>query len=471
MKIDNMTYQLKLLLFTTICVINLVSTNTIASPDTQSETLRKEVHVSIGERPKQKFMGFGASQPTDQNRLFTHYGADRVKKISDRVYGDLGMNWVRLWVHSGAKYGVAWMKYQFYKSYFNNGYIDILKSSGVTHFLLAPARGEDKPDESMEEYAIKLAQFIYDVYKERGIRIDVTGIANEPAGFSPEQIRDTVKFLRVNLDSLGMNHVEIIAPECASPDACVVNAIKTIQASPEVWSALRGVATHSYNMGANYKVEELISDTHKEYWMTEAGRGLPRIIDEEPGETAEASGVAARFLNDMNHSVTHWFWFIGMGHFDKHPNKDSGQVLARPSDKNGGIKFNTKYHYLKQLRTVFDLGAQFYSAVGDEEGRMNWGYGQKPAITVSMAKNVDETWAIASVNTTGIDDSRIANFFPSAIYNVSIKVPEEAANLMYKSFRSRPDGYIQSDTLMTDEYGNINFVLQPHELITLRSIK
>jgi len=476
-------YSMKWLTTGLAVLLVLVTAKVQADPDPVSVVgdvsfPQSNVRVSIDGKPKQTFIGFGASQPTDQQRLFSHYGASRVRELSNKVYGDLDMNWVRLWVHSDAQIGVNYMKVKFYHGYVDNGYLDILKSSGIKHFLLAPTRGESPPTETMQEYTHKLAKFIREIFDERGVRIDVTGIANEPAGFSAEQLKEAVKLLRRELDSMGLTDVGIIAPEWASPDTYASKSIIAMKANPEIWQSLQGIATHSYNMGANTLMENLILGTDKEYWMTEAGRALLYQLDakglqirteEEPGDTVEASTTAARFLNDMNHSVTHWIWAIGIGQHDQHPNKDSAQVLARPDDKTGGIKFNTKYYYLKQLRAAFNLGAVFHGALSVEGKSMNWDYGQKPAITVAMAQNPDGTWGIGAVNTTGINDSRISQFFTASNYRVSIKIPKAASALKFQSFRSKANGYVQEKTVAVDSTGNLNVVVAPHELVTLRS--
>ncbi|MER2517504.1 MAG: hypothetical protein ABTR92_14105 [Candidatus Accumulibacter phosphatis] len=434
--------------------------------------------ITIDDKPRQVLMGFGASQPRDQQILFKRYGAARVAQLSDRVYADLGMNLVRLWVRSDAHISVSQMKSVFYNSYVDNGYLGILKASGVEQVLLAPARGESAPAESMQEYASKLATFIREIYDERDVRIDVTGIANEPRGFSPEQLSESAKLLRRELDSRRLTDVGIIGPEWASADGYAGKAVLAMKTDPDSWAGLQAVATHSYNMGANPIMENLIAGSGKEYWMTEAGRGLPRALDdsgraiateEEPGDTAEAATTAARFLSDMNHSVTHWIWFIGIGAYDQHPNKDSGQVLARPDDRTGGIKYNTKYYYLKQLRTVFDIGALFYGAESAREKRMGWTYGQKPAVTVAMAQNSDQSWGIGVINTTGIRGSRISQFFPASSYSVAIKLPRAASRLQFQIFRSKRDGYAAETTIRADRSGYLNVLVAPHELVTLRS--
>lgn len=438
-----------------------------------------QINIVINDQLKQVFMGFGASQPGDQQRLFHRYGRERVIGLVNSVYDALGMNWVRLWVHSEADVGVELMKHRFYSGYVDNDYINILKGASPRNFLLAPTRGESPPGDSLDDYAEKLARFISDIRLERGVRIQATGIANEPAGFSAEQVSFTVKALRRHLDARGLADVAIIAPECASPDACATRAISVMKADAEAWRALAGVSTHSYNMGANKRVEALITGTDKQYWMTEAGRALMRKIDtagrkileeEEPGDTIEAATTAARFLNDMSHSVTHWFWFIGVGAFDQHPNKDSAQVLARPDDMTGGIKFNTKYFYLRQLRQTFDLGARFHAVTSTQPGRKTWDHGPKPVIVSAGASNPDGSWGFAVVNTTGLPDSKITKFHAATTYQVAITVPRAARGRSYQVFRSLPDGMAKGELVKPSQNGSISLHVRPLELLTLRSL-
>lgn len=453
-----------------ICIVVLfMCFNSSLLQANQSSDLR----YVVLDKPKQVFQGFGASQTRDGVLIINRdYTPDLVEKMSMQVYQKLGMNWTRLWVVSSENVGSELMKYRFYKNYINNGLYKTLKQSGVQKFLLAPARGEKAPKEPMHEYAKKLARFISDIYKERGVRIDVTGFANEPQGFQHQQISQAIKYLRKELDRLGMQHVGIIGPEWANADRHAANVLADLESKPEVWDALRGISTHSYTMAAIPLIEEFVLDSNKEYWMTEAGRGLPKIIDENPGEINEASTVAARFLNDMNHSVTHWFWFIGFGHHDKHPNKDSGHVLVKPDgSRTGGIKFNSKYFYLKQLRQTFDLGARFYAVVPPKGLRSVWSYGQKPALTLSAAKNLDGSWGIGLVNTTGINFSNpLMQFYEAKTYSVDILLPDEVGKKKFKVYRSLPDGIRADKGVLELKEGMLSIEISPYELVTLRSI-
>lgn len=450
------------LFFSTFFVCFFCLSNVNATPEVKSElsyTLLKE--------PKQIFKGFGASQPNGEYRLiYPKYGKDVYETMIQKVYKDLDMNWLRLWVKSGEQWSLERMKSKFYESYIDNGLYNKIKQNGAKHLLLAPARGEKPPTESMPEYAQKLAQFIHDIYKEKGIKVDATGVANEPQGFSKKQIAEAIKNLRKELDQLGMQDVKIIAPEWANADRHAANVLKHLEQDKFVWDSLDGISTHSYNMAANRLLESYAIRSNKDYWMTEAGRGLPRVVDEVEGETDEASTVAARFLNDMNHSVTHWFWFIGYGHYDKHPNKDSGQVLLKPSD-DGGIKKHSKYYYFVQLRNAFDLGAQFYDVQLPTQTRHVWSHGQKPDITLSIAKNPDNSWSIGIVNTTGINvKNSLMKFNPATTYKVSIHLGNFVNNKVFSIKRSSS----KKPSIQAVSNGTLTLDIEPYELITLRSL-
>ena len=161
--------------------------------------------------------------------------------------------------------------------------------------MLAPARGEASPHEPMADYARKLAAFIALLKTELGVEIQVTGIANEPQGFTPAQVAECVRALRTELNARGCQTVGIIAPESASANGSGLQMIKAIKADPVAWAALRGIATHSYNMAAAPEFAESIAGTGKEYWQTEAGDNG----HEEPADVDRATETAARFVNSI----------------------------------------------------------------------------------------------------------------------------------------------------------------------------
>lgn len=389
----------------------------------------------------------------------------------DLVYRDLGLNMLRVWVGSGEDTSPAQMKKEFYANYVDNGMLREIANRGVSALLLAPKRGETKPTETMRDYAIRLAEFIRGIRDERSVVISVTGIANEPAGFTPAQLAEAARWLRIELDSRDLREVGIIGPEWASADKYLDAVVDAMKADAGTWAGLRGIASHSYNMGARPAAASRIIGTGKEYWQTEAGKHtLRRGNDEQPGNSAEAATVAARFLNDMNHMVTHWFWAIGVHIHDPHPFGDAGQELVRPDNRSGGLKISTKYYYLKQLLATFEKGAVFREAASSLEQGMVWTYGRKPAIVAAAAQNPDGTWAIGVTNTSGIVSMPISSYHSDATYRVTIRMPE-AANGRFAVMRSNATLQIarEADVAMVD--GEVAVVVRPQELVTIRSLR
>jgi len=448
------------------------------SPDTPIPlaSFDKVAQITIGESPRQRFIAFGTSQSgrvNDGYRINYLMGFDPVRRdqMLDMVYRDLGVDVLRLWLPYSETASLEALKTNFYAGYLDNGMLAAIQSRGPKTLLLAPARGETAPSETMQSYATRVAQFISDVFAERGVKIAVTGIANEPAGFTPQQLADAARLLRSELDSRGLQDVGIVGPEWASADSHLLRALDAMKADAQAWAALRGIASHSYNMGATKAVVSRIADTDKEYWQTEAGKQtLVRGTDEQPGNDSEAATVAARFLSDMNHLVTHWFWFIGVNVYDPHPFGDAGQELVRPDNSTGLLKVSTKYHYLKQLvGQTFDRGAVFRSATSLSEGDMVWTYGQKPSITAAVAQNPDGTWAIGIANTTGVEsNSSLSRYYAPATYKVVIKLPERT-NGTFTVLRSSATRSLAREPNLVAQDGELTAIVGARELVTLRA--
>ena len=197
----------------------------------------------------------------------------------------------------------------------------------MTTLLLAPARGEERPREPMAVHARKLAKFISDIRAERGVHIQVTGIANEP-GFTPDQMAEAVRLLRLELDRHRLPEVQIIGPESASVDETCLHLIQGIRADPESWEALSGIATHRYNMAATPAFPALLAETHKQYWMTEASDNG----NEGEADVDRAASICARFLNDLNNGVTQWLYFIG---FHESADVATDNDNRTPTSRNG----------------------------------------------------------------------------------------------------------------------------------------
>jgi len=152
---------------------------------------------------------------------------------------------------------------------------------------------------------IKIADWVQELKSKYSTDISVTGIINEPKN-TFDYFAQTVIDLRQKLNAAGLSKVPSITPESPSADNTGLGFVKQIRSNQEAWNDLKGIASHSYNMAANADWASIVINTTKDYWITEAGASGGA----DYGQVATT--LAARFLNDLNHHVTHWVWFIGI---------------------------------------------------------------------------------------------------------------------------------------------------------------
>ena len=423
--------------------------------------------LTVNSGALQTLKGWGASQDDSTAEINT-LPAAAVSQMEDEVYRDLRFNCLRLWVASNPPATVASMKAEFYDRFVTTGVLSAIQSRGVSTLLLAPAYGNSAPTEAMSDYAGRIAEFILEIKQEKGVQINVTGVANEP-NFTPDQMRDAVKYLRQGLDSRGLSDVTIIAPESANNDGTAQSIITGIKSDSVAWAGLRGIATHSYNMAASTAIASTVSGANKEFWITEAGSDNPELAVDD----GHAATIGARFLNDMNHMVDHWFWFIGWGSSNNLAGNGDAATLIIYDRKAGSVFHNLKYYYLKQLAWTFDLGAQFRSCTSATEGSMLYTYGQKPAINATAAQNPDGSWSVAVVNDTGVAYTPgITAYYPAASYAVTITINElaNAGAMRFQIHRSSASEKNADEGTYVANNGVLTFNIAPKELVTLRSI-
>ncbi|MCB1089249.1 MAG: hypothetical protein KDM63_19590, partial [Verrucomicrobiae bacterium] len=310
-----------------------------------------EILLTVEPEAAQIFQGFGSSLATELEPLPEGVLPD----FSKRVFGDLKMNVVRLWAPIGESETVETMLATFARRYLESGRLELARQHGVTTLLLAPARGEEAPAEPMADYGRKLAEFILQLKDRHQVTIHVTGLANEPERFSPQQVVDGVKALRRELDQRGLQEVGIVAPERANNDRASLEMIEAICEDPEALKGVRGLSTHSYSMAANTLIADAITGRNKEFWITEAGN----TGHEEAGDTQRAASLAARMLNDLNHRVTHWIQFIAYADSGNLSlDKDNATKLLVFDRKTGTTFESLQYPYLRMLRVAFPTGCE-----------------------------------------------------------------------------------------------------------------
>jgi len=451
--------------------------------------------ITVEPGARQTFGGFGASGLNFGREYQTLTPAQR-QTLSGRLWRDLRFKTLRLWFNTDqyAPTPGAHDLSQFRGCYVDSGMIADARKNGVTTLLLAPDNlppymaeksaqgsadtGMALKDADAEPYADLLADFLRRLRQETGVVPDVTGVQNEPNDrdrFTPAQIVRVVKRLRSDLDAQGMARVQIIAPENASADGSLYAQLDALQADPQAWADLAGIASHSYNMAATAQAARYVAGTGKSYWMTEASDNGPEV----PGDAVRAASLASRFLSDMNHRVTHWIHFVAFEVPDPHDN--ATRILAYTPQPFSVTAFQ-KYFYYRQLSRTFDLGAVFRSSQSSLDGDMTYTYGKKPRLTAAAARNPDETWGIGLSNYTSpaftdADDEK--NF---AVHNgghaartfaVTLHVPELARVKVLKfAVRRSNSGVndVSAGTLVMHDGVVTVPAVGPLDLVTLRSL-
>lgn len=442
-----------------------------------------DITISVGTQPRQAFAGFGASifPWTPSARYNAQVTPKQTAEMADSIWRDSRFRSVRLWIHPGAE-PVSY----YVDGFFKTGKLQAVIAAGAKDLILAPeylpadmndGKGYIKATD-IPRYAAVLADFILDFKRQTGILINHSGILNEPndrpVKFSDVQWPVMIKAFRQALDTRGLKTVQIIAPESANCSEDAYRVVDSVRSDTAAWRALAGVATHSYN---NAATEEMAGRAlgQKPYWMTEASDVGPEV----PGDALRAASVASRFLNDMNHGVTHWMHFIGFEEAD--PKDNATRILAYDVSPFRITRFQ-KYSYYNQLAHTFDVGAVLRHSTSDKEGEMTYTYGKKPRINAAVAKNPDGTWAIGLSNYTAPsfrDEEDPKNFvlhnsgYSAKTFRVTVRIPELAKRQIVRFAVRRSNSNVNNAALQTLVMRNGVVVVpdvQPLDLITLRSL-
>lgn len=472
--------------------------NTDAAPAAPA-TVGAPVVISVPAGARQTFAGFGASMGNWGGEYQSLPKAQRTQ-LAKSFWHDLNFKIFRLWFNVddySPKPGAHDLTL-FRKQYVRSEAIADAKANGVTTLLLAPdhippyMRAGDKVDgpindAEIENFVTLIAEGIRQLRDEDGITIHATGIENEP-DMTPAQLVRGVKRLRAELDARGLKSVKIIASEASSADGRFYSHLDAFQADANVWNSLAGIASHSYNMAATDKAASYIAAADgrntKEYWMTEASDNGP----EEEGMTGipaiRAASLASRFLNDMNHRVTHWIHFLGLESTTAPYTDDATRIIAfQPNPLRQ--KVMKKYYTYQQLAQAFDVGAIFRDSQSSLDGDMTWTFGQKPHLFAATARNPNGTWSIGVCNFTtesflnvqGWGDAKWnieqGGHTPGQSFPVTIRVDELKARSSIPFAVHRTNDTLKNakaETVMMKN-GEVTLTVAPLELVTLRSIR
>ncbi len=446
---------------------------------------------------RQTFRGFGVSEFNYGSLgagTFDRLPPTRRALLWRLLYRDLRLKTLRLW-YDPATASPAPGKIDvsgFVKSYLTSGLIADARKNGITTLLLGPDHvppymlqnpadhSSRIKDEQISAYAALLAEIIRQV-NVRGAGLDATGVANEPPWFDTAQMVTVVKDLRAELDKRGLKKVMIVAAENSNNDGTTDRYLRALKADPAAWGALEGIATHSYNMATRPEEAAVVAGTGKEFWITEAGGGgLAMASSEQPVDPLEAASMASRVLNDLNHRVTRWVWFIGAMDVAHYPvDFDNVQRLIeyqpdRPADWYLPL---LKYYYLRRLSQTFDVGAVFRLSQSSLEGDMTYTYGRKPRLNAAAGRNPDGTWAVALSDFTSsafLLDTQLNkdnSGYPPQSFVVTVRVPElaRAGDVPFRLTRNSETLRDIDEGTLVMHNGEMTVPLAPTELVTLRA--
>ncbi len=471
----------------------------VAAPDTnQAAKNGAPLTISVAAGARQTFAGLGASTGNWGGEYQSLTPTQRAQ-LSRLFWHDLNFKIFRLWFNVDSyspQAGVHDLSL-FRKQYLRSGEIADAKANGVTTLLFAPdhipphMRAGDKADgpindEAVESFVALIAEAIRQLKVEDGLTIAATGIENEP-DMTPTQMVRAVKALRAELDKRGLQAVQIIAPEASSVDDRFYTHLDAMKADPLAWNALAGIASHSYNMAATDKAAGYIAgdkgQNTKAYWMTEASDNGAEDVGMIGIPALRAASLSARFLNDMNHRVTHWVHFLGLESTQAPYSDDATRIIAFEA-KPFRFKVMKKYYSYQQLAQAFDVGAVFRSSQSSLDGDMTWTYGKKPHLFAATAQNPDGSWSSGLCNFTAdsflgvqgwADDkwnTEQGGQTPAQTFAVTLRIDElkNRAAVPFVVHRTGATSKNAKSEIVTMKNGAVTLSVAPLELVTLRSV-
>lgn len=427
------------------------------------------VTITVKAGARQTFQGFGVSQNPGRG-----YTGDFVLPIAQRqkfhqlIWGDAKFRALKIWINFDEFSPAPGQEdIERFVDYYGQMVRDA-RAAGCTTVLLTPERfptwmkqadNKTLSDEHAPAFARLLARFI-NLFEERtGQRIDATEIMNEP-GAAGDLITDTqlvtvINLLRADLDKR-TRRILIVAPSTANTNTLdrVGNNgyyVKALKADGQAWKDLDYAASHSYNDAGNEDYTALIAP--KTYWQTESGQ--TDHLASRPGINPWVSAsIASRFLSDMNHQCSMWFYYLGFnernftGAEANQNREEDGLVMIGFTPKTDRFEIKPQHLYLKQLAHTFDVGATFRDSQSsiitrdDPSGDMTWDYGPKPSVIASAAKNPGGTWAVGISNLTAAsfsnqDPNFASSGTPPTTFDVTLQIDEaKSGTKIFKVFKS-----------------------------------
>jgi O-glycosyl hydrolase len=447
--------------------------------------------ITVHADGRQTFEGFGAGQSLWDAQQGYDSLPDSVRDTLSRfLWSDLNFRYLRLRSTirecGDTNDNCAASVYRNYKRYLQ----DAKKHQKELIVVLAPhgVVGTDI-DSYAHRYALQIKAL-----RDSGVVVKYTGISNEPdieTYLTAEQVPICINAFRRNLDSLGLNDVQIIAPENSSSDPKGRLYVNAILNNPQATQSTAAFATHSYNISITDEMTALVKSQvlggTKSYWTTEASE----FGTEKWEDAKEASSALSRYFADMNHLCSVWMFYVGIKGVESdwrmsgEKNTAFYMILYRTAEHDW--RYLLKCYYFRQIGQTIVPGAVMRKATTNlrqvsalynkiEDSTMVYGFGRKPPLYLAAGVNPDGSWGIGITNYTSDSlprDTSITAFAAATAYNVAVKIEElaDSGDISFAAYRCNAVApYIHKDSAVLMQNGTMTVdSIGPFDMITLRS--
>jgi len=342
--------------------------------------------VVIGQDRFQSMVGFGVAGAWVGGHLYSSIDSQHQQEVLDMLFTNagLGLSIVRTKVEpnvaiQGYNSGQEWLMKQ-------------AQQRGVTQFYSTPwtppSQWEDGANRLLPQYYDEYATFLADyvsMYQGRGIPIKWLSVQNEPdldceyesCIWTEEELSCFVPLLRDMLNSRGLSHVELLAPEGMGWSQTDLYLDELDSTGYD--ELIDVIATHGYWGDTNQAQQDIYRTHVKEHaaphdlqiWMTEwadldttwTGQNLsdPAVFGIDDG--LKWAGRIANDLVRANTSAWLYWWMYNPNPFPNKPNE--GLIVRTPSND---FLYPKRFYTMAQFSRFVRPGAQRIGVTGIPSG-------------------------------------------------------------------------------------------------------
>jgi hypothetical protein len=424
--------------------------------------------VNVGAQERQTFKHFGVNTTPWDSRSY-NMPADIRATMLQMQYEGLKTNAVRIW---GGYSTMSNSDLNFYKDFI----IAKEKPMGLEYVHIVGGPGEHEPiGFNYYNHGKQVADFVKNC-RDRGLQIDGVAWNNEPSmnqdyvGVAPEyafripEMPKVAKGFKDQATALGLGNIKFVMGDHANSDNYFNSMIDASIADPTALAAIDAFACHSYRWSPLKSAGDKILAAGKEFHQNESADGDGNSRTDDAGENFRC---IARYINDLNHGVSDWYWFVGI--HGKNMN-DLGNGVYDAGTENlkiaminyapnlGKIIAFPRYYYFKHVNSVLPVGTVMRNCTG----------ANSVDIGFYDSKVINNQKVVATVGKR--PDGRIIAVIGSEVdQTITINIAELAGtgSKTFSVIRSKLGSYEQNGGTITVTNGSVSIQAAQYELITL----